>query len=101
MYNFGSEDPGENHPRPPLETTEAFRLIVMKLKATKIEKPSEEDGQEMPVVHFSGYSRSMHTQFDPNANAEMKGTVRLTKDGEVRWTSISMYHGYVSHHFLG
>jgi hypothetical protein len=92
-YNFAAEEPLDNEPRPPLDTVEAIRLIAMELHVTKIEPPGEEDGQELPVVHFRGTSRSMHESWDPNANSNIKGTVRLTKEGEVRWTTFSIYHG--------
>ncbi len=92
-YNFASEQPLEGEPRPPIETTEAIRLIVMELRTTKIEAPGEDDGQGLPVVHFKGVSRSMHTSWDPNANSNIRGTVRLTREGEVRWTTFSIYGG--------
>jgi len=44
-------------------------------------------------VHFKGTSRSMHPSWDPNAHSALKGTVRMTKEGEVRWTSYSVYFG--------
>ena len=53
---------------------------------------SENEGLS-PIVHFKGMSRSMHSQWDPNANSSIRGTVRMTKEGEVRWTSISVYQG--------
>jgi hypothetical protein len=45
----------------------------MELRVTSIEEPSEEDGKELPVVHFSGAARSMHDSWDPNANANIRG----------------------------
>jgi hypothetical protein len=92
-YNFAANQPPADVPRGPLETIEAIRLIVMELRVTSIENPGPEDGQDLPVVHFTGTSRSMHESWDPNANANMRGTVRQTKEGEIRWTSISIYHG--------
>jgi len=65
----------------------------MELHATKIEPPGEDDGQSLPVVHFKGTSRSMHQSWDPNANSNIRGSVRLTPEGEVRWTTFSIYHG--------
>ena len=35
----------------------------------------------------------MHTQWDPNANSRIRGSVRLTKEGEVRWQSVSVDGG--------
>ena len=83
----------EGEPRAPIDTTEAIRLIIMEITVDRISEPEENDGKELPVVHFRGTSRSMHSQWDPNANSNIKGTVRLTKEGEVRWTSISVYQG--------
>jgi hypothetical protein len=31
--------------------------------------------------------------WDPNANSRIKGSVRLTPDGEVRWQTISVFYG--------
>jgi hypothetical protein len=89
------EPPSTLEPRPPIITQEAIRLIVMKIRVTKLEKPGEDDGQELPVVRFSGTSRSMHSAWDPNANSKLRGSVRLTKEGEVRWTTLSVFHGSV------
>ncbi|KAF5694593.1 hypothetical protein FDENT_1027 [Fusarium denticulatum] len=105
-FNFG--DPEllitSDAPRPPLDVGEATRLIMMKVNVTSIEEPGPEDGQELPVVHFRGVSRSLDDSFDDNANSNIraranirtfnvKGTVRLTKEGEVRWTTFSIFHG--------
>ncbi len=73
LYNFVSEQPPRGEPRPPLDTSEAIRIIAMEVTVTKIEPPGPEDGQGLPVVHFKGTSRSMHEQWDPNANANLRG----------------------------
>lgn len=62
---------------------------------THTEPPGPDDGQELPVVFFEGSSRSLHSAWDVNANSKIKGSVRLTKEGEVRWSSMSVYNGYV------
>jgi hypothetical protein len=90
---MGQPPPGQ--PRPDINTTEAIRVIKMEIQATRFEKPEEGDGQDLPVVHFEGVSRSLHDSWDPNANSSIRGTVRLTKEGEVRWSTISVYGGYV------
>lgn len=92
-YNFVAAAPPPGQPRPPLDTDEDTRLIIMKLKSYKVEAPEENDGQALPVVHFRGTSHSTHAHWDPNANSKIRGTVRLTKEGEVRWTSFSVFHG--------
>ncbi|KAF4957770.1 hypothetical protein FGADI_2902 [Fusarium gaditjirri] len=93
-FNFG--DPEliiADAPRPPLDVGEATRIIMMKVNVTSIEEPGPEDGQELPVVHFRGVSRSLDDSFDDNANSNIRGTARLTKEGEVRWTTFSIFHG--------
>ncbi|KAG7416262.1 hypothetical protein Forpe1208_v006372 [Fusarium oxysporum f. sp. rapae] len=93
-FNFG--DPElitADAPRPPLDVGEATRIIMMKVNVTSIEEPGTEDGQELPVVHFRGVSRSLDDSFDDNANSNIRGTARLTKEGEVRWTTFSIFHG--------
>ncbi|KAF4342215.1 hypothetical protein FBEOM_3857 [Fusarium beomiforme] len=102
-FNFG--DPElitPEAPRPPLDVGEATRIIMMKIQVTSIEEPGPDDGQELPVVNFRGVSRSLDDSFDDNANSNIranmstfnvKGTARLTKEGEVRWTTFSIFHG--------
>ncbi|WPG98936.1 Hypothetical protein R9X50_00173800 [Acrodontium crateriforme] len=109
-FNFHTRDePGE--PREPIDTQEAIRLIRVKLQVTRIEQPGAEDrddqdfagqeeldwsefkGERLPVVHFTGTSRSLHASWDPNANSRIRGTVRQTPEGEVRWTTFSIFHG--------
>lgn len=72
-FNFGGEYPASNQPRPPLDTEEATRLITMRIQATKIEPPGENDGKDLPVVHFKGISASARPSWDPNANSQLKG----------------------------
>ncbi|PVH88883.1 hypothetical protein DL98DRAFT_445923 [Cadophora sp. DSE1049] len=92
-YNFTSPTMPAGTPRPALQTTEAIRLITMELKVTHSEPPGPDDGQEHPVVYFEGVSRSLHSAWDANANSNIRGNVRMTKEGEVRWQSISVYNG--------
>jgi hypothetical protein len=72
-FNFTQSHDLCQDARPPLDTEEAFRLILMHLRVTNIEEPGEEDGKGMPVVTFEGVSRSMLPSFDTNANAKMRG----------------------------
>ena len=65
----------------------------MRLQVTKLEGPGQFDNQSLPIAHFTGHSRSIDLSWDPNANSKIKGTVRLTPDGEVRWTTISVFYG--------
>ncbi|KAI4261499.1 MAG: hypothetical protein L6R42_003304 [Xanthoria sp. 1 TBL-2021] len=92
-FNFSEDQPPPGQPRPPIDAEEAIRFIVVKLQVTKIEKPGEDDGQGLPVVHFKGSSYSALPPVDVNANSKIRGTVRLTPEGEVRWTTFSVFHG--------
>ena len=92
-YNFSANPTPRGEPRPPLNTDEAIRMIGMHIKITKIEPPGPNDGQALPVVHFHGNSRPRYATWDHNAIAHVRGYVRLTKEGEVQWTTFSIYHG--------
>lgn len=92
-FNFSEDQPMISEPRPPIDTEEAIRFIVIKMEATRIEEPGEDDGKGLPVVHFKGTSTSAIPPVDPNANSKIRGTVRLTPQGQVRWTSFSVFHG--------
>ncbi|RSM18436.1 hypothetical protein CDV31_002761 [Fusarium ambrosium] len=93
-FNFPDHDfVAPNAPRPALDVGEATRLIMLRLQVTSIENPGPDDGQDWPVVHFKGVSRSLDDSFDHNANSNIRGTVRLTREGEVRWTTFSIFHG--------
>ena len=72
-FNFGGDQPDRGQPRKPINIDEATRLITMKLQVTKIEAPGEDDGQELPIVHFKGTSSSIRPSWDPNANSRIKG----------------------------
>jgi hypothetical protein len=74
-----------------LTICKAIRLIRVKWHITKIEPagahdndPSDETGgdgldwsnfkgERLPIVHFSGTSRSLHASWDPNANSKIRG----------------------------
>ncbi|PBP23681.1 F-box [Diplocarpon rosae] len=92
-YNFNSATLSQRLPRPPLQTNEAIRFIIMQLSVAYMEPPSPNDGQALPIVHFEGISRSVYSAWDPNTNSNLKGNVRLTREGEVRWQITSVYNG--------
>ncbi|KAI0972640.1 hypothetical protein F4678DRAFT_428859 [Xylaria arbuscula] len=93
-FNFGAEaQPPPHVPRPSINVGQATRLILMRIFVTGIEKPAPQDGQDLPVVHFKGVSRSLDQSFDENADSDLRGTVRLTPEGEVRWTTFSIFGG--------
>ena len=85
-------------------------MIKLKLKVNKIEPPGEDDGKDYPVVSFDGTSWSLQERYDSNANSLIRGLwvlkkkhtsilisflgeVRQTPQGEIRWTTYSIYHG--------
>ncbi|KAK4244563.1 hypothetical protein C7999DRAFT_35078 [Corynascus novoguineensis] len=80
-------------PRPPLAIRQATRLILMRIRVDKVEPPSAGDHPDHPVTYFRGFSRALDGAWDDNAQADIRGTVRVTPEGEVRWTSYSMFHG--------
>lgn len=119
-FNFSPDnDLPANVPRRAIEVGEATRLILMKIRVTSIEPPGPEDGQALPVVQFKGVSRGLDHSYDTNANSDLRGmiklkgafctrtmrlkftnrlflftgTVRLTREGEVRWTTWSVFNG--------
>ncbi|KAI3322193.1 hypothetical protein HD806DRAFT_501267 [Xylariaceae sp. AK1471] len=93
-YNFAAEaQPPPHVPRPSINVGEATRLILMRIFVTSVEDPGPEDGQDLPVVHFKGVSRSLDQSFDENADSDLRGIVRLTPEGMVRWTTFSIFGG--------
>lgn len=93
-YNFSMDGLIEPHaPRPPLNVGEAARIIVLKLQVTAVEPPGEDDDPDWPVVHYTGDSRALDERFDESAISGLRGTVRMTKEGEVRWSSVSVFDG--------
>lgn len=77
-------------PRPPLSAGEALRLILLRLRVTKIEPPGEGDHPDWPVVHFRGFSRALDEgSWNNEVDTEVRGTVRTTPEGEVWWSSVT------------
>jgi hypothetical protein len=97
LYRFNFETEARRlpagQPREPLLHEEAIRHILMDLRITNVTAPGPLDNPSMPVVHFKGISKSVDSQWDPNANSGIRGTVRLTAEGEVRWQTISVFQG--------
>ena len=92
-FNFSEDQPLPTQSRQPIDTEEAIRFIIIKIQAISVEKPGDDDGKELPVVHFKGVSTSALPPVDPNAHSKIRGTVRLTRQGDVRWTTLSVFHG--------
>ncbi|KAL7937961.1 hypothetical protein V8C35DRAFT_290407 [Trichoderma chlorosporum] len=94
-YNFTNPERNES-PLHTLDVGEATRLIIMRIHVTKIEQaePDSEYSTDLPIVHFEGISRPLDDSWDDNANSDLRGTVGLTKEGEVRWTSESIFQGH-------
>ncbi|CAK7217388.1 hypothetical protein SEUCBS140593_003196 [Sporothrix eucalyptigena] len=114
-FNFpDEEDVPDNMPRKPFNAEEELRMIVMKIHVTRIERPGERDEEQsenvgpttvddgpydnthpdFPIVHFQGKSNSMDNPWDDNANSGLRGTVRTTKEGHIRWTTFSTFDGH-------
>lgn len=72
-FNFENDTIPDDQPREPIATQEAIRFITLNLRVRRIEPPGPGDGQALPVVHFTGTSRSMHASWDPNANSKIRG----------------------------
>lgn len=94
-FNFPPDDtlPGDA-PRPPLIASEAMCLLLMRVRVAGIEPPGEGDHKDYPVVHFAGVSRVIDEfNGDGSVDSELRGTVRMTPEGEVRWTTSTIYSG--------
>ncbi|KAL9607027.1 MAG: hypothetical protein Q9167_008019 [Letrouitia subvulpina] len=92
-FNFSGTQPPSNQPRPPIETEEEIRFIIMKVYVTGLSPPGDEDGKALPVAHFRGTAKLVPPFGDENDDSKLRGIVRLTPEGEVRWTSWSVFHG--------
>lgn len=97
LYQFNFSDEAlhwpSDQPRDPTATEEAIRHIMMDIRVTSVEPAGPSDNALLPVVSFAGKSRSVEASWDPNANSGIRGSVRLTAEGEVRWQTISVFHG--------
>ena len=80
-------------PRPPLNVGEAMRLILVRMRVNKIEPPGKDDHPDYPVVYFVGFSRALDGAWDDNADSDLRGCVRMTPEGEVWWTTYSIFNG--------
>ncbi|KAH7127137.1 hypothetical protein B0J11DRAFT_295998 [Dendryphion nanum] len=92
-FNYRSGEIPDGQPREPIKIEENIRHIVMRLQVTDIVPPIPTDGQDLPIVHFAGASKSLDISWDPNASSRIRGQVRLTPEGEVHWTVISIFSG--------
>ncbi|UKZ73830.1 hypothetical protein TrVFT333_001483 [Trichoderma virens FT-333] len=94
-YNFTNPERDQS-PLHTLDVGEATRLIIMRIHVTKIEQagPDSEFSSDLPIVHYEGVSRPLDDSWDDNASSDLRGTVGLTKEGEVRWTSVSIFQGH-------
>jgi hypothetical protein len=80
-------------PRAPLDAGQATRLILMRVRATRVCPPGPDDHPDHPVTHFVGFSRALDASWDDTGRSDLRGTVRTTREGEVRWTSFSVFDG--------
>ncbi|KAI8931480.1 hypothetical protein NX059_011148 [Plenodomus lindquistii] len=97
LYNFNFSTEAMRVPsdelRETLNTEEATRHIIMDLQVSAVLEPGQFDNPDLPVVEFTGKSRSVDAHWDPNANSKIRGSVRLTPEGEVQWKTISIFYG--------
>lgn len=77
----------------PLNVGQATRLLLLRMRVAKVEPPGDGDHPDHPVTYFQGFSRALDGSWDDNADADIRGTVRVTPEGEVRWTSYSFFQG--------
>ena len=94
-FNFGTTAARtpEGQPYPQITMEEAIRHILMRLTVTAVTPPGKNDDPTMPVVHFSGKARAVDTNMDSNANSSIRGCVRMTAEGEVRWSTVWVFNG--------
>ncbi|KAI4213289.1 MAG: hypothetical protein LQ351_004030 [Letrouitia transgressa] len=92
-FNFARDLPLRNRHRPPIGTEEAVRFIVMKVRVIRLSPPGDKDGKELPVAHFQGTAKLVRPLGVGDEGSRLRGMVRLTPEGEVRWTSWSIFNG--------
>lgn len=68
-------------------------MFLMKIHVTKIEPAARGDHGDYPVVHFQGFSRVLDESWPGSTDSDLRGTVRMTPEGEVRWTTYSIFDG--------
>lgn len=56
---------------------------MLRLEVTSIQNPGPDDGQDLPVVHFKGVSRSLDDSFDHNANSNIRGKSLVSRLGQL------------------
>ncbi|KAJ4420793.1 hypothetical protein N0V85_000460 [Neurospora sp. IMI 360204] len=90
----------ESMPRPPLDVGEATKLLMMKINVTRIIYPEPGTGHPKikgkiwPIVHWKGYARSFDgSPGEARLTWGLRGVVQMTPEGEVRWTTSSLYDG--------
>jgi hypothetical protein len=71
-FNFPTVPQYMNGRRPPLDTREAVRGLVMTLEVVQVVPPGPNDGKDLPVVHFRGTTRAPQDA-DPNATSRLTG----------------------------
>lgn len=94
-FNFGDEKlhPPEGLPRPPLEVAEGSYLFSMRLALASLNSSRVMQEHDLPFASFRGDWRPLEDSRREYPGNQVRGTVRLTKDGEVRWTLWSSFQG--------
>lgn len=64
---------------------------MVKIRVTRIEPPGPEDGQALPVVHFEGFSKSLDSSLDENANSGLTGEVSVKGTGSFCGRALRIY----------
>ncbi|KAH6889327.1 hypothetical protein B0T10DRAFT_487770 [Thelonectria olida] len=79
----------EPKPRMALDVPGHFRHCDMCLRVRSIDPPGAKDGQDLPVVSFDGRIEggNVINSAEPFSDVFFRGTVRLTRENEVRWTT--------------
>ncbi|KAF2861761.1 hypothetical protein K470DRAFT_214245 [Piedraia hortae CBS 480.64] len=72
------------------ESSDAILMIEMKLWVTRIDPV--ENGR-LPVVHFKGTSTLLAVEWTAQRTSQIRGTVQETPEGEIRWTTLSIFNG--------
>ncbi|KAL1389877.1 hypothetical protein HDK64DRAFT_268663 [Phyllosticta capitalensis] len=92
-FNFSQGTIPNTMPRPPLQKSQATRFIVVRLHVTRIEPITRDGEQQLPKVYFEGDSRSYEHGTVQDGQSTIKGHVRQNPEGEIWWTTMSIFNG--------
>ncbi|KAL8927219.1 MAG: hypothetical protein Q9208_002395 [Pyrenodesmia sp. 3 TL-2023] len=92
-FNKPAMEPAESQPRPPWNWKDKFALMSMELRVTHVEPMYARGFGALPVVHFEGTRTYLAQTQARHPNGKSRGTVSLTAEGEVWWTSFETGQG--------